>query len=638
MQPLRSRLAGITIRTKLTVGFGLALVLVLLTGAFSVGQISKLNRFAADITARWLPEMEALGDLRHALAEHRILATGRMQTTNYRQLAAIVDAMRLVNDELAVAAEAYLKVAHTQAERDGLATFMARFDAYRDSLNQAFARLDSGNPSDGQDIFEAETIPLHEHAASQLEELVAASRQEGLNASAEAKRLYNTSLAVMLAVVGAGVALVLVATFWISRRISTPILKISAAMDRLSAGENAVELPEEGDRTDEIGTLVAAAAAYRDSLRRSRLLTAETEAHRVRFAAAIDNMPVGLSMFDAKGALIVSNGRYGAMYGLPPELTEPGTLYRGISSKQVDLGFRTTSGNASGSKEAARSVPGERTVSLIEAADGRTFSVVDQPMTGGGWVSTHEDITDRRRDEARIAHMARHDALTDLPNRAAFKDRLEEALLVAPGNDHSAILCLDLDRFKTVNDTLGHPIGDGLLKLVSRRLLSCIGEADMVSRLGGDEFAIIQVGGKQPDAARALAQQVLDALCEPYVVDGHQLVIGTSIGIAIAPGDGNRGGNPHEKRGHGALPRKKRRKGRVPLSNRRWTLPCSSGANSNSTFAWPSGAVSSSCTISRSLRSPPATSRALRRSCAGSTLREDCSCRANSFRPRKKSA
>lgn len=538
MDFLRSRLAGITIRTKLSAGFGLALILVILTGAFSVGQISQLNRFATDITARWLPEMETLAELRHALAEHRILATGRTQTTNYRQLAAISEAMRGAEEKLDDAQEAYLEVAHTDAEREGLATFAARYGAYRESLDHAFARLDSGDPSGGQSIFDTETLPLHQNAATILEELVVASKQEGLNATAEARSLYETSLLIMLAVVGAGVAMVMAAIYWISRSISTPILKISAAMDRLSAGEN-IELPEGGDRKDEIGTLVAAATAYRDSLQRSRTLAAETEAHRVRFAAAIDNMPVGLSMFDAKGGLIVSNGRYGAMYGLPDELTKPGAHYHSINSKLIDLGFKVTGSSAAGCDQVLEPNLDERAVSLTEAGDGRTFSVVRQQMAGGGWVSTHEDITERRRDEARITHMARHDALTDLPNRTAFKDRLEE-VLDELDDGQAAVLCLDLDRFKAVNDTLGHPIGDGLLKIVAERLVTCIRDTDMVSRLGGDEFAIIQAGAMQPDASRALAQRIIDTLSRPYVIDGHQVVVGTSIGIAVAPCDGRR--------------------------------------------------------------------------------------------------
>src|SRR4051812_9045138 len=156
-------------------------------------------------------------------------------------------------------------------------------------------------------------------------------------------------------------------------------------------------------------------------------------------------------------------------------------------------------------------------------------------MPNGGWVATYEDITERRRVEARIAHMAHHDALTDLPNRALLNQRMDDALArVRRHGDAAAVLCLDLDRFKVVNDTLGHPIGDALLQVVAKRLQSCLRETDTVARLGGDEFAILQVGAEQPRAADALARRVSDVIAAPYEIEGNEIVIGTTVGIAVA--------------------------------------------------------------------------------------------------------
>ena len=152
-------------------------------------------------------------------------------------------------------------------------------------------------------------------------------------------------------------------------------------------------------------------------------------------------------------------------------------------------------------------------------------------------VAVCEDTTEQRRSEARIAHMARHDALTGLPNRLLFHDRLNRAL-TRSAESPVAVLCVDLDRFKTVNDTLGHPVGDELLKLVARRLEGCIREGDTVARLGGDEFAIIQHRLETTDAAGLLAERVVEALAAPFEVQGHQVVCGASLGIAIAPADG----------------------------------------------------------------------------------------------------
>jgi diguanylate cyclase (GGDEF)-like protein len=148
-------------------------------------------------------------------------------------------------------------------------------------------------------------------------------------------------------------------------------------------------------------------------------------------------------------------------------------------------------------------------------------------------------MTERRQAEARVEHMARHDALTGLPNRAQLRTRMEEALARARRGEQFAVLCLDLDRFKAVNDTLGHPVGDELLRAVTLRLRSLVRETDTVVRLGGDEFAIIQATLAQPDAATALARRLIAELAEPYVIEGHQVVVGASVGIALAPRDGS---------------------------------------------------------------------------------------------------
>jgi diguanylate cyclase (GGDEF)-like protein len=176
---------------------------------------------------------------------------------------------------------------------------------------------------------------------------------------------------------------------------------------------------------------------------------------------------------------------------------------------------------------------------LIELPDGRTISVLNHPMAGGGWVATHEDITERRRAEKQIAHMARHDALTDLPNRVLLQDRLAQALAELPRDKRLAVLYLDLDNFKSVNDTLGHQIGDELLKTVAGRLRNCVREVDTVARVGGDEFAVIHTGIEQPNDAAFLARQICEAVKEPCELHGHAVIVDTSIGIALAPGDGS---------------------------------------------------------------------------------------------------
>ena len=144
---------------------------------------------------------------------------------------------------------------------------------------------------------------------------------------------------------------------------------------------------------------------------------------------------------------------------------------------------------------------------------------------------------------SQIAFLAHHDPLTRLPNRVLFHDRIQQALAQLDRGHGFAVLCLDLDRFKMVNETLGHPVGDGLLRAVAERLQACVREGDSVARLGGDEFAIILHNLDDPAAVDALATRVIEAVGSGYEIDGHQITIGTSIGMALAPADG---AAPHE--------------------------------------------------------------------------------------------
>src|SRR5262249_13268882 len=164
--------------------------------------------------------------------------------------------------------------------------------------------------------------------------------------------------------------------------------------------------------------------------------------------------------------------------------------------------------------------------------------VVRQPMTNGGWVRTPEAITQRRRAESQVAHMATHDALTDLPNRVMLRESLAHAISRVKRGELVALHYIDLDHFKAVNDTLGHLVGDELLKQVADRLRGCVRDVDTVARLGGDEFAVIQAALVEAGEAALLAQRVRDALKAPYSIDGDHVVIDTSIGIAMSPADG----------------------------------------------------------------------------------------------------
>src|SRR5271170_6951803 len=225
----------------------------------------------------------------------------------------------------------------------------------------------------------------------------------------------------------------------------------------------------------------------------------------------LSNMSQGVLMFDTDARLVFCNQRYIEMYGLSPDVVVPGCSLRQL------LEHRKSVGAFAGDPEdyvaeLLEDIAQGQTCNTVAKAAGRVFSIVHTPIAGGGWIATHEDITDRQRAEERIVHMARHDALTDLPNRMMLRERLDYELRRVKRGESLAVLCLDLDHFKSVNDTLGHPIGDELLKVVTERLRRCTRESDTVARLGGDEFAIIMTSMRAPTDPAVLAKRIRESI------------------------------------------------------------------------------------------------------------------------------
>jgi diguanylate cyclase (GGDEF)-like protein/PAS domain S-box-containing protein len=391
----------------------------------------------------------------------------------------------------------------------------------------------------------------------------------------------------------------------------------------------------------------------------------EIARQKIRLSMALDNMSQGLCMFDAASRLILCNRRYLQMYQLSADVIKPGCTLAELIEHRKATGSFVGDTNAY-VVEVQGIVALEKTSErIVEIPDGRIIRLVHQPMSGGAWVATHEDITlqrkieqerdrnreflnlvvenipvttvvkdardlryrfinrageqyygmsrneiigktvydvlpessaeivtkldrqvtaergpisdehqirmpngairfakstrlpilddkgepqyllaviedttERRRAEERIAHLAHHDALTGLPNRTLFRTQLEMALKQLRPGEHLALLYLDIDHFKSINDTLGHPVGDELMKAVGERLRGGIDLHDTVARLGGDEFALIQSAIRHPQDCIPLLNRLYEAIRAPYDLNGHQVVADVSIGIAIAPSDG----------------------------------------------------------------------------------------------------
>jgi diguanylate cyclase (GGDEF)-like protein len=270
----------------------------------------------------------------------------------------------------------------------------------------------------------------------------------------------------------------------------------------------------------------------------------ELETVHIQLDAALSNISLGVCLFNGDKKLIVCNRSYREIYHLSPEMTKPGTSFAEI------VGYRFAAGSLPPctpeeyllSRDAVAKT-GVRVETVVELVNDRAILIAHQPMPNGGWVATHEDITDRRETDRHIRFLAQHDPLTGMANRAYFTEKLEEAVSrLNMDGEPFTILYLDLDRFKIINDTLGHPAGDQLIREAAQRLKSSLRETDVLARLGGDEFAILQQGkeSSREDAA-GLANRILEIMAQPYDLDGQRLYVTASVGIALAPENASTG-------------------------------------------------------------------------------------------------
>ena len=331
-------------------------------------------------------------------------------------------------------------------------------------------------------------------------------------------------------------AAVLLALFTALRRLVTNPLKRMAALLERNFGSDAVQVEEIKsnfmDREDEIGTFARALGNfYRNA--------AEMHHLHGQLDNALTNMSQGLCMIAEDGLLLLSNARFAEIYGLQPEEVKPGCMISELNERLIS---RKIIGRDDRDKFVSEQIsslhvqmPGTFS---YELADQRSVTIARQPAGNGGWVITHTDVTELRAVEKQLLHLAKHDPLTDLPNRRHFIERIDTALKNLSADTQFAVLFLDLDRFKAVNDTLGHAAGDEVLKTVAQRLQNCVSDLDTVCRLGGDEFAILHIHYQQIADAEALAVRITRALAAPIQIGRYSAHIGVSTGISLAPAHG----------------------------------------------------------------------------------------------------
>jgi diguanylate cyclase (GGDEF)-like protein len=254
--------------------------------------------------------------------------------------------------------------------------------------------------------------------------------------------------------------------------------------------------------------------------------------------AVIDNFPGGISLFDNELRLVLCNEQQKRLLEYPDDLFASGyptleQIYR-LNAVRGEYG----PGDVEEHVAMRMTLANERRAHVFERTrpNGTVLEIRGAPIEGGGFVTTYLDVTIQRSAQAQVAHLALHDALTNLANRTLLQDRMQMALTRTLRGDIAALLYLDLDRFKHVNDNFGHSVGDELLKAVADRLVKGTRPTDTVARIGGDEFVVLQVGIRGPQESATLAHRLVNSISTPFYIAGHMISIGTSIGIALASG------------------------------------------------------------------------------------------------------
>ncbi len=494
----------LSIRGKIFLGcLGLTLVTLL------VGLLSQTAQTSLGNTALGLYDngFVPMSDMRSAQAI--VLGVSRDASVAGKGNAVPIDQLQSVLDALDVARERAMSPRGEAAAKDlyaAVSDLQVSFKNLQRPSRQQFEMVEQ-RFDDAVRIYTSDGFRLRESVVAKLRET-----------------RYQTEAAMAASVVTA-----VFITLVLSRSIVPSIRHAVSIATAIAGGSLDNRIERHGP--SETGVLLDALASMQDNIaekiaRIETLMTRQASSHaaeiasqHARFEAALDNMRHGLCMFDPEGRLLVYNQRFIQMFALPEDA---GAIARLFQRLDLDNAQPVDAPRDSWRRE-------------LSLDDGRAIEMSSEAMSKGGHVVTFEDVTERHQAQARLLHAARHDALTGLPNRVLFREDLEEAVRLTRSEGLLAVLCLDLDRFKTVNDTLGHPVGDALLREAAARLVATTRPADRIARLGGDEFAVIRLSTQEEppgDQARHLAERLIRVLAEPFRIDGQHIAIGVSIGIA----------------------------------------------------------------------------------------------------------
>ncbi len=267
---------------------------------------------------------------------------------------------------------------------------------------------------------------------------------------------------------------------------------------------------------------------------------AQRQDNSVLLLSVLNNFPGGIAVYDKDLNLVFCNEMQKRLMEYPPELFKSGTpSFKSICRFDAKRGEY---GDGDSEQQVrARLALARKKVAYVyerERPNGLKLEVRGTPLPGGAIVTSYLDITRHKRDEETIARLAYHDTLTGLPNRRLMQDRMQMGLARVNRGETLALLEMGLDRFKTINELFGHPVGDKLLQSVAKRVVKCTRETDTVARIGGDEFAVILTGELDGRKVEAVARRIIRSVSRPYTIDGHSITVGANIGIAMAPTDG----------------------------------------------------------------------------------------------------